>query len=163
MNRILWTTILLLLCQACEARESADIICYKKASAAKATWSAVEFIDADGKSHRVSQQGSTFTPIQRLRLEKGKATIQTWGGEMLPAQVRFDAERVVVEPRYLDWLGSTDPIGLAAKRVAPFGERSVVHLLRFSTSCSASDTLRVEILNSDTSRRLGVVRMAPVR
>lgn len=112
---------------------------------ANGVWAATSFSRGMRPEILKSTQGNEFTPIQKVVIDHGVIYAQTWGSDALPVSVTVIADKMFMKPRYLDWLGTDDDIGRAAKSVAPYAKPTTVHVLSLEGDCLSPSKIEVII------------------
>ncbi|MUV14432.1 hypothetical protein [Noviluteimonas gilva] len=91
-----------------------------------------------------------FTPIEALYVRKGKVYATTWKGEALPARAKVVGDEIRISPPYIAWFPGVDsPIMRQAKRVVPYSEPQVRHVLSVANACAKPPAIDVVITLAD--------------
>ncbi len=132
--------------------------CEASLLASPATWTLESFESSDPENPFA---GTRLAPILKVSVRDDRLFVQTYGSEPLPVPTFQEAGHVRIEPKYLVWLGMKGGVGQAAHRVLPYSMRAVNHYLQVEGSCSAPESIEIEIVQTgDNGKQLGVVHLS---
>jgi hypothetical protein len=95
-------------------------------------------------------QPTVFTPLQALFVRNGKVYAATWQTEPVRATSKVEGEGIRIEPQFAVWLPGIDSANNRdAKRVAPYADAKVRHVLSVANACKRSPSIEVVITLAD--------------
>jgi hypothetical protein len=85
-------------------------------------------------------------PLQSLFVRNGKVYAATWQTEPVRATSKVEGEGIRIEPQFAAWLPGIDSANNRdAKRVAPYADAKVRHVLSVANACKRSPSIEVVI------------------
>lgn len=133
-----------LMAVGCNAQPAIDAAhCQKNFLSKNGTWLAHAF-DEKELAH-AQDQFRDFTPIEKIFVNNGRLYIQTWATEPVAASISATDTEIKITPQYMDWLGTSDAIGLEAKKVSPYAGKDVAHILLIGGNCVDPKKLEVSV------------------